>query len=393
MKLWQKNKPLDKRIEAFTVGDDPLLDQRLIAYDCRASVAHAKTLQKAGILNKTETSKLIRELESIIALDEEGAFIIRQEQEDCHTAIENHLTEKLGDLGKKIHTGRSRNDQVLAALRLYYLDAIHAIRSSAEDYTQALTNFKRQFGRIRYPGYTHTRKAMVSQIGMWADAFSESMRDNLKLLAAVREIVNQSPLGTGAGYGVPLELDRKATAALAGFGRVQKSPIYVQLSRGKFEAALIHVLAQILLDLNRLASDLILFSMPKFGYFKLPPEFCTGSSIMPQKKNPDILELMRAKFHEVAASEFQIFSLLSNLISGYHRDLQLTKKPVMRAIDQTQECLHMMALVVRSLQANGDRCRQDMTEELFATEKVHELVKKGMPFREAYRLVAEEYEE
>jgi len=286
MKLWQKNIKLDKQIEAFTVGDDPVLDQRLIPYDCKASIAHAQTLHKAGILTREEADKLVEKLKSIIALDEKGDFIITQEQEDCHTAIENYLTEKLGDIGKKIHTGRSRNDQVLAALRLYYLDAITSIHSMSEDFIHAMSDLKTQFGEIQFPGYTHTRKAMVSHVGMWSDAFSESMHDNLKLLAVVHEIMDQSPLGTGAGYGVPLDLDREETAKLAGFSRVQQSPVYAQLSRGKFEVMLIHSLAQILLELNRLASDLILFSMPTFGYFKLPPEFCTGSSIMPQKRIP-----------------------------------------------------------------------------------------------------------
>lgn len=393
MKLWQKNKSLDQQIESFTVGNDPELDQRLISFDCKASIAHAKTLNQAGILSKEETYKLVKELESIITLNEKGKFIILQAQEDCHTAIENHLTDKLGDIGKKIHTGRSRNDQVLAALRLYYLDAMNAIQAETEGFIQALADLKNRFGDVRLPGYTHTRKAMPSLIGMWADAFSESMRDNLKLLATVKEIMDQCPLGSGAGYGVPLDLDREGTAKITGFSKVQQSPIYVQLSRGKFEASLIHVLAQMLLDLNRLASDLILFSMPMFGYFKLPPEFCTGSSIMPQKINPDVLELMRAKFHEVSASEFQIFSLLTNLISGYHRDLQLTKKPVMQALDQSLECLSIITMIIQRLQVNKEKCEQDMTEELFATEKVYELVKKGMPFREAYREIAKEYEE
>ncbi|HDQ45551.1 MAG TPA: argininosuccinate lyase [bacterium] len=392
MRLWQKKTETDDRILKYTVGDDPAWDSRLVPCDCRASRAHAETLCKAGILTRDETDRLNETLDEIAALAGAGKFEIPQEMEDCHTAIESFLTERLGDLGKKIHTGRSRNDQVLAALRLYYIGALDGIRERAGTVIRTLNTLSEKSGSIRLPGYTHTRKAMPSTVAMWAGAFAESMEDNLKLTDAVRGWIDQSPLGTGAGYGVPLDLDRAFTAEKAGFSRVQQSPVYVQLSRGKFEWALLHALGQIMLDLNRLAGDLILFSMPAFGYFRLPGEFCTGSSIMPQKKNPDVLELLRAKYHIVLGYQTLLGSLASNLISGYHRDLQLTKKPVMESLDLTAESLEIIRLVLDKLEIDEEACLKDLTEELFATEKVYELVRQGMPFREAYRRVGEQYE-
>jgi len=391
MKLWGKDKQLDPAIEAFTVGDDPVLDQRLVRYDCRASIAHADMLKKIGILSADEFEQLKKALQHIIELDEKGRFVITREQEDCHTAIENHLTKKLGDLGKKIHTARSRNDQVLAALRLYYKDALQLCEERIKTVIQALRALSGKYGDIRFPGYTHTRKAMVSSIRMWAGGFEEAMEDNIRQIRLAFDLINQSPLGTGAGYGIPLEIDREYTAALLCFSRIQESPVYTQISRGKFEAVLIHTMSQILYDLNRMASDIIFFTLPELGYMTLPDAFCTGSSIMPQKKNPDVLELMRARYHVVISNEFQVKSMAANLISGYHRDLQLTKKPVMESIDITVSCLSIISPVIENLAIDADRCRAGLTEEIHATEKVYELVRQGMPFREAYRKIAERY--
>ena len=392
MKLWQKKVRLDPRIEAFTVGDDPELDLNLVAYDCLASIAHARALRKAGILTAAELARLASELKKIMTLHQRGRFRIRRDQEDCHTAIEQHLTRRLGNLGKKIHTARSRNDQVLAAMRLYMLDRLDAIGKGADAFLEALAGLKKRSGRVRYPGYTDTRKAMVSSVAMWCDAFIESMRENARLLALTRTWIDQSPLGTGAGYGIPLiGLDRELTAREAGFSRVQKSPIFVQNSRGKFESLAAHLCVQIMMDLSRAASDLILFSLPALGYIELPESLCTGSSIMPQKKNPDVLELVRARFHEVAACSSQIQSTPAGLISGYHRDLQLTKKPVMQSLSITELSLGIMALVVRRLKVNEARCRADLTDEVFAAEKAYALVRKGVPFREAYRRIAGQY--
>lgn len=392
MKLWQKKIPLDARIEAFTVGDDPHLDQRLVPYDCTASIAHAKMLGKMNVLTGQEVEKLEKELNRIIQLSEKGKFTITQDQEDCHTAIENHLTKKYGDLGKKIHTARSRNDQVLTALRLYYKDSLGQCEIQIEKMIAALREISGKFGAIQYPGYTHTRKAMVSNIAMWTGAFEESMLDNITLLRCCVDLINQSPLGTGAGYGVPMDVDREYTACILGFSRIQNSPIYAQNSRGKFENTLVHAMGQIMLDLNRMASDLILFSMPELGFFMLPESFCTGSSIMPQKKNPDVLELIRARYHEVIANEIQLTTTTANLISGYHRDLQQTKKPVFDTFDCTMDCLEIMTLIVENLKIDKEKCQKALTEEVYATEKVYDLVKKGIPFREAYQKIAKKYQ-
>jgi len=392
MKLWKKNIELDPRIERYTVGDDPQLDQKLVRYDCAASIAHAKMLGKIGVLKGAEARKLIFELQNITRLDAAGKFRICRDDEDCHTAIENHLTKKLGDLGKKIHTARSRNDQVLAALRLYYRDELSACDRNLAGLIRALKQLKSKYGSIRFPGYTHTRKAMVSSVGLWTDGFAESFEDDRRLVRFVSEWIDQSPLGTGAGYGIPMKLDRAYTAKLLGFRKVQANPIYVQNSRGKFESALVHALSQVMLDLNRMASDLILFSLPDIGYFVLPAAFCTGSSIMPQKKNPDVLELIRAKYHRVIACGTQLHTTTANLISGYHRDLQLTKKPVMEAFEIATDSLSIMTHVVQHLKANPQKCAEGLTEEVYATEKVYELVNQGMPFREAYRIVGKRYE-
>ncbi len=391
MKLWDKGVPLNKQIEDFTVGDDTLLDQKLVRYDCLASIAHAKMLAKIGILTDEEAQKLEDTLKQIIELDGKGEFQIQKTQEDCHTAIENHLVNILGKLGEKIHTGRSRNDQVLTALRLFYKDELQDCSKLAQAFMDTLSAFVKKQGHIVLPGYTHTRKAMPSSIALWGQACIDSMQDNLKLLNLSYELVDQSPLGTGAGYGVPLKLDRNFSAQLLGFKKVQDNPIYTQNSRGKFESTMLHSLSQILLDLNKICSDLIVFSQPVFGYFELPDEFCTGSSIMPQKKNPDVLELVRANYHVVLSYEFQIKNLASNLISGYHRDMQLSKEPTLKGLKISKDCLSIMTLMFKHLKVNEAKCKEALTEEIYATQRVYELVNKGVPFREAYKRISKEY--
>lgn len=388
MKLWQKSYQLAEKIEKYTVGDDYILDQKLLKYDCRASIAHARMLRKIGIITEKEQKQLIETLEEII----KKGITIKPEDEDCHTAIENYLTAKLGVTGQKIHTARSRNDQVLTALCLYYKDQIEIIRNKIENLQESLAAFSAKYGAIAWPGYTHTRKAMPSSIGMWAAALNDSMADNRQQLDALLTLIDQSPAGSGAGYGLPLKIDREFIAAELGFARVQENPIYVQLSRGKFAGALLHLLSFIMFDVNRYAADLILFSMPEFGFLNLPDEFTTGSSIMPQKKNPDVLELMRANYHVVGSCELQVKSLCANLITGYHRDLQLHKRPTMQALEITIATLDITEQVFRNLEVDPERCRQGLSKELYATEKVYRLVQQGVPFREAYRRVAAEIE-
>jgi argininosuccinate lyase len=256
-----------------------------------------------------------------------------------------------------------------------------------------VSDFAGRNGKVAIPGYTHTRKAMPSSVAMWAGALHDALSDDLDLLHCAMKLIDQNPLGTGAGYGVPLALDRQMTTTELQFDRIQENPVYAQLSRGKFEGFALSVMSQIMYDLNRVAADLILFTLPDFGYFNLPDEFLTGSSIMPQKKNPDVLELLRAKYHEVFASEMQVRNTAVNLISGYHRDLQITKEAILRGFKTTLSSVQIAALVFRNLAVNPEKCQAAMSAELFATAKVYELVEKGLTFREAYRIVAQQFGE
>ena len=388
-KLWDKGVDLDKAVEAFTVGKDPELDNVLIPYDCKASIAHARMLGEMGYLENNEVGKLVMELENIITLHREDNFTIKVSQEDCHTAIEEYLVEQLGDVGKKIHTARSRNDQVLTALRLYYKEALQEIIDLGESWIKVLEKFGEENYDVSFPGYTHMQKAMPSSMAMWAGAYVDGMKDDLSMLKSVAKLIDQSPLGSAAGYGVPIKIDKEMTAKEMGFDRVQNNPIYCQLSRGKFELSILHGLGQIMLTINRLASDLILYSMTEFGYISLPEEFCTGSSIMPQKKNPDVLELLRGSYHIISGYETQVKGLTANLISGYNRDIQLSKEPIMQGINLGIDCFKISAAVIEALKVNKDICDAAMTDELFETEKAYKLVEKGIPFREAYRQVAD----
>ncbi len=384
-KLWQAKK-LNKKIEKFTVGNDYMLDKKLLKYDCKASIAHAKMLVKIGILTNDEFVKLKKELNNIIKLGDK--FEIKLEDEDCHTAIENYLTKKLKDLGKKIHTCRSRNDQVVAAMKLYEKDEILKVKKLVNALISSLNKLSKK--DITMPGYTHMQKAMPSSVKLWAESFIESLEDDLNLLDNALEIINKNPLGTATGYGLPIKVDKEITKNELNFKENYKNPLYVQNSRGKHEAIISNALTNIMFTLNKLASDIILFSMPEFGYFSLPEEFTTGSSIMPQKKNPDVLELVRAKYSIVLGYEFQLKNLISNLVSGYNRDLQLTKEPLMKGIETTKDCLEIMDLVISKLKINKEKCKKAMTKDLYATEKVYELVKKGLSFREAYKEVKKE---
>ena len=389
-KLWQKKSELNKQVELFTVGDDYLLDCELVKYDCLGSIAHAKMLGKIKILTQEEVNQIVSALQQII---ESGDFEIKVEQEDCHTAIENYLTEELGELGEKIHTARSRNDQVLTALRLYYKDKIKECGNTVNKWIRVLEQLAERDGDILMPGFTHMRKAMPSSVALWCGAFIESAEDNKKLLKTAEDLMDQSPLGTAAGYGIPMEIDRQFTADELGFSRVQENPIYAQISRGKFEVTLLHALGQTMFDINKMASDLILFSMEEFGYFELPEELYTGSSIMPQKKNPDVLEILRAKYHAVRSCEREVGDLISNLSTGFHRDFQLTKGPTLKGISITLESLRVATLVVSEMSVNKTKCESAMTDDLYATQKAYALAREGVPFREAYRRVAAELDQ
>jgi argininosuccinate lyase len=391
MKLWQKKTSLDRRVEKFTVGNDPELDLELIPYDCAASIAHTRMLKAVRILRAAEARKLERELERIAALHRGHRFRIKPDEEDGHTAIENHLIKRLGAIGKKIHTGRSRNDQVLVALRLYSRDRLREVRNALSELSRILDRLGRKYRNVELPGYTHSRKAMPYTVGKYFQAFADAIRDDLRLLKAASETTDQNPLGSAAGYGTTLPIDRDMTTRLLGFRRTQKNELYAQNSRGKFESIILSALSQVMLDLQRLAHDLVLFSMDEFGYFRLPEKFCTGSSIMPQKRNPDVLEIMRAKFAVVHSAYIQVIEIIKGLPSGYHRDMQLTKEPLFRGFRETLETVRMMSVVIADLRVDREKCRRACTEEIYAAEKVFEHVRKGVPFRDAYRSIARKY--
>ncbi|MEW6074128.1 MAG: argininosuccinate lyase [Planctomycetota bacterium] len=392
MTLWDRDAPVDAAILAFSAGNEHQLDQRLVPYDCAASIAHARMLGAIGVLAEEEVARLQAGLEEIRRLHGEGKFPIAPAQEDCHTAIEEWLTHEVGEAGKKIHLGRSRNDQVLTAVRLYEKDALAELGRRLARLAAALAARIARDGAIPMPGYTHMQRAMPTTAGTWLGAFAAAVRDDEELLRAVAALVDRSPLGTGAGFGIPVfALDRALTARELGFAGVLENPIYAQMSRGKLEGSVLHLLSTVMLTLNRLASDLLLFSTAEFGFVSLPEAFCTGSSIMPQKRNPDVLELVRARYHVVAAAEGEVRGLAGNLSSGYQRDLGLTKEPLFRAFDATLASADMMARVVDGFLLHAEACRRAMTRELHATAEAYALVKEGVPFRDAYRRVAARY--
>ena len=391
-KLWEKKTKPDPHVIKFTVGKDYILDQRLVKYDCLCSIAHAKMLNKIGVLEKEELLGIVKVLKEIMELDKQGKFKIEIQDEDSHTKIENFLVQKLGDVGKKIHTGRSRNDQVLCALRLYYKDELKEIEKLVNSLITSIKDFIERYKKVKIPGFTHTRKAMVSSIKLWGDSFIEALRDDLKILKSVFNLIDQSPLGTGAGYGIPvLKIDRNYTKKLLGFKRFQRNPMYVQNSRGKFEGEILSALSMIMYDVNKLSSDIIFFSMGDVGIFKIPEEFTTGSSIMPHKKNPDVFEIARSKFSKILSLEMRAKMVPLNLISGYHRDLQETKAIVFEGFDTVKETLSVISKVVKKLEVNKERAKELLTHEIFATEEVYKLVKKGIPFREAYKIIKEKH--
>ena len=382
---------MDARIEAFTIGNDPVLDQELIPFDCQATIAHVTMLQEIGILEAGEAKKLVDALNDLLNLHSAGQFHIQPNQEDCHSAIEEFLTGRLGDIGKKVHTGRSRNDQVLTAVRLFEKSSLLQLMELAEGLAESLSRFGSANSGVPLPGYTHTRKAMPFNVRDWAMAFHDALKDDIKLMQGTYGLIDQNPLGTGAGYGVPLPLNRQLTTDLMGFGRILENPMYAQNSRGKFESRILNDCLMILYDLNKWASDLIFYTIPDLGYFNLDPSMVTGSSIMPHKKNPDVLELIRASYHLVAGYEYQLKMIPANLISGYHRDLQYTKEPLMRGLKTCHDVLEASQVVLRGLSVNEDNLDKAMTPELLSVQKVMDLVNSGVPFRDAYREISRTY--
>ena len=383
-KLWQKDYQLDELVEEFTVGEDWKLDRQLLTADALASIAHARMLASIDILTQKELQQLEEGLREILRKVGRDEFAIRPEDEDGHTAIENALVESLGDAGKKIHTGRSRNDQVLTALRVWTRDASQRLTAAALETAGEFLSLAEANAGVPLPGRTHMQIAMPASVGLWAGSFAEELLDGALYLQQAAGHIDQSPLGSAASYGVPLPLDRQMTADLLGFRKLQHNVLYANNTRGKFEAMLLDAAEQLMLSLSKAAQDLILFSMPEFGYFTLPKELCSGSSIMPQKRNPDMLELIRGKSATVSGYAQQIKQVIRSLPSGYNRDFQETKESFLRGMRLTYRSLKVMSLTVRKLVVNSEVLEAAMPPEIYATDAAIEKVQSGMSFRDAY---------
>jgi argininosuccinate lyase len=388
-RLWDKGAPLDERVLRYTAGEDHALDDRLVAYDVRASIAHAEALHDAGLLDAGDLEAIRRGLTEIAAAHARGEWAVTLELEDGQTALETLLTRRVGAAGARLHAGRSRNDQVLAALRLYLRDAVEDLADGARHVAEALEALAADQGSIELPGYTHMQQAMPSTVALWARGFAAEIEDDADGLRHAHRRILKNPLGSAAGYGTPgLPLDRDATRTRLGFPSNHEPVTAVQLSRGKAEAEVLFQVALLMQDLGRLASDLLLFYTREFGFVDLPDAFTTGSSIMPQKRNPDVFELVRGRTATAQACLAEVLGITAKLPSGYQRDLQLIKAPLFRSIDLCRETLDIMAAAIPQLRFLEERIRLD--PDIHAAAEANELVaREGLPFREAYRRVAQ----
>ncbi len=389
-RLWDKGEPLDGRILRYTAGEDHRLDGRLVPYDVRASIAHARMLAQQKLLGEEDLRAIIGGLEALAATHAAGEWQISLEEEDCHTALERRLTALTGEAGQRVHLGRSRNDQVLAALRLYLIDAALGIATAVTDLATALDELSAREGQTELPGYTHMQQAMPSSVHLWAAGFAAELRDDAEGLLAARRRIDKNPLGSAAGYGVPgLPIDREATRRALHFSKIHEPVTAVQVSRGKAEAGLVFELSLLVQDLGRIAADLLLFYTQEFGFIALPDSMTTGSSIMPQKRNPDVLELVRGAGPTVQAALFEILALPAKLGSGYQRDLQRMKAPLFRAIDLAGDSCRIMQHVIAGVRFVPEKIRLD--DSIYAAGRANRIVlDEGISFREAYRRVAAE---
>lgn len=388
-KLWQKTKSnkLEKIVESYTAGEDLVYDQHLVAYDVLGSIAHSKMLHKIGELSKKDYSEIHSALNEIYKKYNSGKFILEEGDEDVHTRVENEVTAKYPNSGAKLHTARSRNDQVLVDVRLYSKDEIVKTALLVINLTGEFVKFGQKYEFSPMPGYTHMQQAMLSSVGLWATQFAESLLDDLLVLNTAFELNNQSPLGAGAAYGVSLPIDREYTAKLLGFKKVQVNSLYTQNSRGKIEGITAAALSQIMLTLGRFATDLLLFTTVEFDFFELPDGLTTGSSIMPQKKNVDIMELVRARAKVIQHYAHAITDVISALPSGYNRDTQEIKPLFMKSFELTQSSLEVVTLVIKNLKPKTKNMKQAITKDLYAAHHSYQFVKKGIPFRDAYKKV------
>ncbi len=388
-RLWDKGGTLDARVLAYTAGEDHALDERLVAYDVRASIAHARMLAAQGLISAADAAAIERGLTELAATHAHGDWHVELADEDGQTALERRLTQLIGEAGARIHLGRSRNDQVLAALRLYLKDATTELAAGAQGAAAALDGLARREGETALPGYTHQQQAMPSSVALWAGGFAAEVRDDAAGLESVLRRIDRSPLGSAAGYGTPgVPIDREATRAALGFASVQEPVTAVQLSRGKAEAQLLFEITLLMQDLARLAADVVLFATQEFAFVTLPEAFTTGSSIMPQKRNPDVFELIRGRSASAEACLTEALGICAKLTSGYHRDLQLLKFPLFRGIDLAGATLAILPPALNALRFNAHAIRLD--PGIHAAEEANRLVvSEGIPFREAYRRIAD----
>lgn len=391
-KLWQKNVELNKEIEKFTVGKDRELDVFLAPYDVLGSMAHITMLESINLLTSSELEVLLKELKNIYRLAESGKFVIEDGVEDVHSQVELMLTRKLGDAGKKIHSGRSRNDQVLVDLKLFSRAGIHSIAQESKKLFDELQKQSEKYKNVLMPGYTHTQIAMPSSFGLWFGAYAESLADDMQLLLAAWRVTNRNPLGSAAGYGSSFPLNRTMTTKLLGFESMDYNVVYAQMGRGKTERTIAFAIASIAGTISKLAFDACMFNSQNFGFIHLPTECTTGSSIMPHKKNPDVFELIRAKCNKLQTLPSQITAIMNNLICGYSRDLQTIKEVFMPAFGELLDCIRMTAYIVERTEVNEHILENPLYDPIFSVEEVNRRVIAGTPFREAYKQVGLEIE-
>lgn len=390
MKLWQKETNVNKRIENFTVGKDRELDSYLAEFDVLGSIAHTQMLESIGLIPKEELPVLRQELLNIYQQIKQGDFSIEDGVEDVHSQVELLLTRKLGDIGKKIHSGRSRNDQVLVDLKLFIRQRIQDTVLATEKLFKLFLKLSEQHKQALIPGYTHLQIAMPSSFGLWFGAYAESLVDDLTLMQAAYKISNKNPLGSGAGYGSSFPLNRTMTTELLGFETLNQNVVYAQMGRGKTELAVSNALASIAATLSRMSMDVCLYISQNFAFISFPDELTTGSSIMPHKKNPDVFELIRAKCNKLRALPVEINNVLSNLSSGYHRDMQIIKESFIPAFDTLLDCIEIAEYMFENISIKQNIVQDEKYKYIFSVERVNELVLQGIPFRDAYKMVGEE---
>lgn len=393
MKLWEKGTKINELIESFTVGKDREMDAWLARFDVAGSLAHIRMLESIGLLGPEELELLSAELKTIHREILAGNFAMEEGVEDIHSQIELLLTRRLGEIGKKIHSGRSRNDQVLLDLKLFTRDAVKTVAGNAADLFTILVSQAERYQHVLMPGYTHLQVAMPSSFGLWFGAYAESLADDLLLLQAAYRVADQNPLGSAAGYGSSFPLNRQMTTDLLGFESMNYNVVYAQMGRGKMEKTVLFALASIASTLSRLAYDVCLFMSQNFDFVRLPDELTTGSSIMPHKKNPDVFELLRAHCNRIQSLPSQMLTLTNNLPSGYFRDMQLTKELFIPAFSEMNDCLRIAAFALGNLQVNDHILEDDRYRYLYSVEEVNRLVLNGMPFRDAYREVGQAIEQ